>query len=212
MPVYGQGSITVEKEMRRDFCRGDGCRVATFCMENHWGTHVDCPAHFYEAGKTVDQYPADFWIFCDVEVVDVVVAPGALIGIEDIPDASNYACSLLLLRTGFGKYRRDTTYWDVNPGIKPDVADYLRLRYPKLRGVGFDFISVSSFRHRGLGREAHRAFLREDEGRELLLVEDMLLPAEMSQLKTVVVAPLILKGFDASPCTVWGMSENYSTS
>ena len=106
---------------------------------------------------------------------------------------------LLILKTGFEAYRQTEDYWGNNPGLLPELAEKLKNKCPRLRAVGMDFISVSSFNNRTLGREAHKAFLLVHD---LLLIEDMKLSEMTSQPKEVTIAPLMIDKIDGVPVTV----------
>jgi len=94
------------------------------------------------------------------------------------------------------------------PGIDPSLGILLRKEYPSIRAIGFDWISLSSYTNRELGREAHRIFLDpRKEGNPILVIEDMFLPWNMENLKQVLVAPLRVDGIDSSPCTIIGIFE-----
>jgi len=202
-PFYGgDGSFQIEK--LRSIEQGDSCNANKWSFPNHAGTHIDLPRHFVADGSCMDDYPPDFWLFTHVGVIDISdVKPGFVISAELF---ENFRISqdveLLLLKTGFGKIRTTPAYWRENPIFTPDLAGYLRNRIPRLRVFGFDTISVSSWYDRSMGREAHRAFLGGD--RPILLLEDMNLAMIDAQrvLSRVTVAPLLVAGADAAPCTV----------
>ncbi|MCD4652235.1 MAG: hypothetical protein K8S56_10695 [Candidatus Cloacimonetes bacterium] len=71
--------------------------------------------------------------------------------------------------------------------------------------IGMDFISVSSLRHREIGRSAHKSFLKLD----ILLIEDMSLSVLNSscEIKEVIALPLRFSNADGAPCTVIGYEE-----
>jgi kynurenine formamidase len=175
-------------------------------MENHWGTHVDCPAHFFSGGKAVSDYDAEFWFFEHPQVVNLDLQPGQLVSITNLTEHINFETDLLLLKTGWGAFRERSVYSLNGPGISPELGLYLRREYPGLRALGFDFISISSYANRAVGREAHRAFLDPaGENAPLPLIEDMNLSSDLSNLLAVWVAPLIVKEIDSAPCTVFAI-------
>jgi kynurenine formamidase len=63
-----------------------------------------------------------------------------------------------------------------------------------------DFISLTSYQNRELGREAHRMFLGGD--RPILLIEDMDLSKIMNSPKSISCIPLLINGLDGSPVTI----------
>ena len=69
-PIYGKGNgvdFTPDKQMSK----GDTCNTMKLSLLNHCGTHIELPYHFDPAGKTLTDFPPDFWIFNNVDIVDV---------------------------------------------------------------------------------------------------------------------------------------------
>jgi kynurenine formamidase len=204
MPVYGATVATMDIRTLRSMACGDSCNVSRLSLENHWGTHVDCPAHFFPDGRRVADYDAAEWRFSHPCVMDLPLGEGVLVTPEDVAGTPADA-DLLLIRTGFGRLRGSEAYSCRNPGIRPETGHWLRENRPLLRGIGFDFVSISSYLHRELGREAHRAFLDPDgPNSPLLIIEDMDLTAELTGLAEALVAPLRIEAIDSAPCTVYG--------
>ena len=89
--------------------------------------------------------------------------------------------------------------------LLPELAKYFKYNFTNLGAVGIDFISVSSLRHREIGRSAHKSFLKRD----ILLIEDMSLSVLNSscKLKEVIALPLRFSNADGAPCTVIGYEE-----
>ena len=108
---------------------------------------------------------------------------------------------MLLIKTGFEKYRAEEIYWQNSPGLHPKLAYWLKEKSPSLKAIGIDFISISNLNNRALGRQAHIAFLSKN----ILLIEDMKLSCVNSNLKTVIVLPLRVEGADGAPCTAIGI-------
>jgi len=112
---------------------------------------------------------------------------------------------ILLFNSGWGKYRNNKIYSCDNPGIHPEVGIYLREHFPRIRAIGIDWISISPYQDRELGREAHRAFLdQEGKNNSVLLIEDMDLSGDLKGLTEVWVSPLRVERVDSAPCTVIG--------
>ena len=202
-PVYG-ANPRVETRPDREMTHGDACNTAIFCFHNHSGTHLDAPLHFDPRGRGVDQLEPGELVFERVALVDVPALPGELIGPprlvrsqEQIADAE-----IVLLRTEFERRRGERAYIDENPELTPDLADWLRATGRALRAVGVDLISISAASHRDVGRMAHRRFLAPQEGRPLLVIEDMSLAHASSNIARLWVLPLRVRGGDGAPCTV----------
>lgn len=183
--------------------KGDSCNQSEWKLCNHIGTHVDAPFHFSNNGKTLDLYPASFWIFNHVHLVDLPTNESVVLEKGSWSEAIPLDCELLLIKTGFEKRRNTESYWAHNPGLSPDLGHWLRENRPHLRVVGFDFISITSYDNRPLGKVAHKAFLHEEhKGTPILAVEDMHLDKLFSSPKKVVISPLRIFEADGSPVTV----------
>lgn len=203
-PSYGNRDkviIRVNSSIKAGETANSSCLVLS---NNHIGTHIDVPRHFSVDGKRTIDYPIDKYVFEKCHVIDLPKKEACLIRPDDI--ASNPIDSdveLLLIRTGYEALRGLDAYWNDNPGLAPELADYFRRTFPKLRCVGFDFISVTSWKHRAEGKLAHKAFLAPDNGeREIWAIEDMSLKDAPVDLKRVVVAPLMVEDGNGTAVTV----------
>ena len=202
-PAYG-GNQAFFDEPDKQMDKGDSCNTRLWRMSNHMGTHIDFPRHFVSDGDTLDVYSAGFWVFKKLAVVFLRnVEPGQILAAKDLDlSAVPTDVEFLMIKTGFGDFRDNPKYWQSNPGLHPELAPRLRQDFPELKVVGFDLISLSSFAHRELGRQAHKAFL--DHPRPLLLLEDMDLTGVDRNLllQQAVIAPIRVKDADAAPCSV----------
>tara|TARA_B110000438_G_C15741678_1_gene618745 strand:- start:675 stop:1343 length:669 start_codon:yes stop_codon:yes gene_type:complete len=203
-PLYGNGkgiSITSDKKIEE----GDSCNTMNITLPNHSGTHIDLPCHFDLDGLSLSDYSANFWEFNNVELVDLSkkIKKYELITPDLLPEINNDKLDLLLIKTGFGNFRGSDKYTLQAPGISSELANDLRLRFPKIRCIGMDLISTTSFANRSEGRKAHHAFLNPESGNPVLLIEDMKLKG-IKALKKVIVAPLLIENIDGSPCTIFG--------
>jgi len=200
-PAYG-GKIRLSIKSIKSIINGDPSNEYEITIQNHWGTHIDAPNHFFSHGKKVIDYPPDFWVFIHPKVIDVTIKENEILNTLDFNLLDNDT-DLLLLRSGWSKRRDEDAYCIANPGIDPNIAMALRKNLPELRAVGIDWISVSSFKNRELGRMAHRNFLNPDgPNNPILIIEDMDLPDNLEGLQYVIVIPLRFEGIDSSPCTV----------
>lgn len=208
VPVYGRCDTELDLKQIKNRSAGDSCNTFWFGMENHWGTHVDAPAHFFDNGLRICNYPPDYLFFDNPQLLDLEVEKGELIGIETLNGKINKSADILLLKTGFHKFRGDEKYRLYAPGIKAEVGFWLREEYGNIRAIGFDFISLSSFQNREEGRASHKAFLDPDaKGNPILIVEDMNLCDDLNGINKVIVAPLLIEGIDSAPCIVMGILE-----
>ena len=171
---------------------------------NHIGTHIDVPRHFSIDGmRTIDYTIADF-VFENCVLVEIPRDSACLLKPSDFDNLLiKRNVDLLLIRTGFEAKRGTDDYWNNNPGLSPDLASYFRGKYPKLRCVGFDFISVTSWKFRKEGRLAHKSFLTPENGaKEIWVIEDMSLVYAPLMINRVIVSPLLAEDGNGAPVTV----------
>lgn len=211
-PAYGGGE-RIQVVPDRQIKQGDTSNTLKFAASNHIGTHIDFPLHFLADGKSATEYPADFFVF----------KSAAVVWLENLPRASHISVQILqeyfskhlppadteilLLRTGASLWRHEDDFVFQNIGIGLDVADFVRKRMPRLRAIGMDMISTTSFANRPLGREVHKQMLAGD--RPICLIEDMdLEPLQGWRGFEVVVLPLRIEGADGAPCTIIARRSN----
>ena len=206
-PLYGTEKSLFDVRQMKSLLKGDSCNKFIFTLGSHYGTHVDFPNHFFDLPQKTIEYPPDSWIFDSPYVLNIEVLPNQILRRSDFPELPAL-CDILLLKTQFQSYRGSNLYNSGNPGIHAEVGQWLRQEYPNLRAIGFDFISLSSCRNPELGRMAHKAFLDpKGDNQPILIIEDMDLSHDLSQLKQLWMAPLRIEHIDSSPCTIFGVCE-----
>jgi len=204
-PLYG-GEKGVFIEKRSQISKGASSNTKYLKLPNHSGTHIDFPNHFSDLGKTINEYPASFWHFNKVCMISFQANNDEIID-ESIVNHFNIPkdTEFLILNTGFGENRDLDIYWNNNPGLSPNLAIALKSICPNLKIVGFDFISVSSYQNRILGREAHKEFLINND---ILLIEDMKLnEIHNDTIKSITALPLLIDKIDGAPITVIAANE-----
>jgi kynurenine formamidase len=206
-PIYGGGErpkIEMNVVPVNDQVTMKQCRIS---FSNHSGTHIDAPAHFIKNGKAVGAYEIEYFIFNKPIMIDCPKNEAELITVNDLKGDFSGA-DIIIFRTGFGCYRKEDIYCFSNPGIAPETIDRLRRDCSGLRAIGIDSISVSSYKKRAQGREAHRlAFIEGYPSTPLLLIEDMDLSDIGGELKKIYAIPLLAEKVDSMPCTVFGEIE-----
>lgn len=207
-PSYGNRDrffVRTNSSIKKGESANSSCWIFS---NNHIGTHIDAPRHFSEFGKRTYDIPINDYIFDNVQLIDIQCKEGRLITsidlmkfVEDI----SIDVELLLIRTGYENYRNQDKYWNDNPGLSHELADFFRLKFKKLRCVGFDFISLTSWKYREEGRKSHQAFLcpKKDEDKEILIIEDMALSKIITPLKQVIVAPLFVEDGNGGAVTIF---------
>lgn len=197
-PQYG-GADDIEIRPNSSILNGDSANSTLLHFPNHVGTHIDLPHHFSDTGKNLDDFNADFWVFQHPFVLNYRAQKEEIINFETELTEIPADTDLLIINTGFQKFRGEKEYWNNNPGLAPELAKKLRTCCPELKAVGFDFISLTSYQNRMLGREAHKSFLVENE---ILIIEDMDLSSVPVNLKSVTALPLMVENIDGGPITI----------
>lgn len=188
---------------------GEGHLANTGIVEiyTHYGTHCDLPYHFLDDGVDMTALDHRDFIFDRPRVVDVPLGDRELVTAAHLEphDAAIAGADLLLLRSGFERHRASDRhrYEHDGPGFADDAARYLR-RFPDLRGVGLDWLSLCAVSNQDPGVAAHRTLLRADDaGRFVTIFEDVALSAlDGATPARVLAMPLFIDGLDGSPCTV----------
>ncbi len=206
-PLYG-GADDLKFEPASSIESGDTANTLLLRFPNHAGTHVDVPYHFFKNGKKLTDYNVSFWIFDRPQLIDVSCEDGYLVAYSDISSIIRDETDLLLIRTGYEKYRFEPEYWQKNPGLSANLAINLRLNHSNIRAVGVDVISATSRLNREEGRKTHREFLGSQyDSAPIVLIEDMSLVNYPNNISTVVVVPLMIAHADGAPCTIIGVND-----
>ena len=204
-PMYG-GKKGFLSEFLSSIEKGDTANTQKWEFPNHLGTHIDFPFHFHQNGQTADDFTADFWVIQgkSTQILDVDLKDNnLLISYEDVKNKNlNFNAKFIILKTGFGRYRSQEKYWKNNPGLSMDFSEWIINNFKKIKIIGLDSISISSWQHREVGREVHKKLLSPEK--PILIIEDMNLSKVTSDsiIKKIYIAPLMVNKSDGSPCTI----------
>jgi kynurenine formamidase len=192
----------------------NGYFTRSFWMLEHYGTHLDAPAHFPPGKATVDQIPVK-QLFGPAVVIDVRAESGrdadyqlGSARVEEwekrhgrIPEGS-----IVLLRTGWSsrwpdaqKYRNQDAKGKMHfPGFSAEAAKLLIER--KVSGLGCDTLSIDH------GASSDYAVHHLALGAGLYQLENL---ADMSELPEtgafLIVAPIKLEGGSGGPVRVFAL-------
>lgn len=171
---------------------------------NHSSTHIDAPAHVFLEGRPLNSFGLDDLTFNSPALIDVATENAELIQPEQLTQVSTLssATDLLLLRTRHCRYRQSdpTRFIENGPGLGLRAVDFLLKSLRHLRAVGVDCISVTSAQHLEEGVLTHRALLGAST--PVLIIEDLNLLQDLTNLARVFVIPVFIEGVDSSWCTV----------
>jgi len=172
---------------------------------NHLGTHIDVPLHIDPVGDSITSIPLIDWFFNNITLIDIPLNESKLITVNDInSNKIEKETELLLIRTNYESFRNNSKYWNDNPGIAPEVASFLRVNFSHLRCIGFDFISLTSWKFRSIGKESHKSFLMPEPNESpILIIEDMSLINVRSKIEWVLVSPIFVSNSNGAPVTIF---------
>src|SRR5437899_520913 len=192
----------------------NGYFTRSFWMLEHYGTHLDAPAHFPPGKTTVDQIPVE-QLFGPAVVIDAR-AEGAKDADYQLPAARVETWekghgripegAIVLLRTGWAsrwpdaqKYRNQDTKGKMHfPGVSLEAAKLLIER--KVSGLGCDTMSIDC------GASGDFAVHHLALGAGLYHLENL---ADLSALPQtgafMVVAPIKLEGGSGGPVRVFAL-------
>ena len=202
-PTYSnQGGF--KRESISSIKKGRTSNSESWSFNNHIGTHIDFPRHFFNEGKSSSDYSLPFFIFNNIGIIFLDKTPKSnqIIDYELIKNECNQIeknIEVLILKTGFEKYREEKIYWSDNPSFHKDVGVKLKEKFKKLQIFGFDTISLTSVNNKGMGKLAHLEFLQKDSS--ILIIEDMKLSLidKLHLPEEIIISPLMIKNSDGSP-------------
>ncbi len=192
----------------------NGYFTRSFWMLEHYGTHLDAPAHFPPGKTTVDQIPVK-QLFGPAVVIDVRAESGkdadyqlGTARVEEwekrrgrIPEGA-----IVLLRTGWAsrwpdarKYRNQDAQGKMHfPGFSPEAAKLLIER--KVSGLGCDTLSIDH------GASTDYAVHHLALGAGLYHLENLPDMSEMPETGAfLIVAPIKLEGGSGGPVRVFAL-------
>jgi arylformamidase len=191
MAVY-QGSPEVNFTNSSSMKRRDPYNVTGISMSSHTGTHIDCPAHFFQNGKTLD----------DISL-EILIGPVKVINVQNCKSISRKILEKIdfgrnerilfktdhsMLRDRYSRFRSNYVHMEV------DACGYLVQRGIKL--VGIDTFSVDSFETQDY--MCHKVLL----GAGVVIIEMVdLKDVEPGDYSMVCLPLKILKG-DGAPARV----------
>jgi kynurenine formamidase len=187
-------------------------------MHTHLGTHIDFPLHMIPESKSSDDYTLEDLSGEGVAVDLSYKGDGEEITEEDLAKYSDHIKfgDMVFLFTGWSKKRSVTTIYLFKwPYLGEDATNFLVDK--GVRIIGIDTLSIGGWGGKMAvkgpltktsSRKIHKIFF--DAG--VLVVEevanlDKVLMGNKVARAFFVIAPLAIKGVEASPCRVFTISD-----
>ena len=173
------GDPKPRREVLRDFAQGDTYHLTAFSMCAHNGTHVDAPAHFLQAGDTVEKIPLEKTVgYCFVAESENDIDAARAAEILAAAGASHPEAAVRILLKGKGQV--------LAAGAAVFAAKGVLLLGVEGQTVGAAEVTVS----------LHRTLLSAG----VVLLEGLRLQAVPEGVYLLCAAPLLLGGGDGAPC------------
>ncbi len=207
-PVEVLGLMKPNIKWRAKFGDGQGKsnQTSNIEMSSHNGTHIDAPYHVLADGAKINDYEISNFVFTNPLIIECPKRDMGKIEVNDLQNHFNdlKRCNLLLIYTGFSKYRFNKTerYVKKSPGFSVEVAECIVNNFPNIRSIGIDFMGIENIMEgRNTGWKVHKILLGSNPN--YFVIEDMnIAPAVGKKLKRVYVAPIRMIGTEASPVTI----------
>lgn len=177
-----------------------GSHITELDISSHSGTHMDAPVHFIEGGKSIDQFPPDFFTGM-AYTIHIEAKEFEEINVGELEKYNEFMdeAKILFISTGWENKWKTADYAWKYPYLSSEAANYIVKK--KFKFIGIDTISVDPSVKSGRrnGSPAHKALL----GNEILIIENLkgLLPITNKMVR-VMSFPLKIKSCDGAPVRV----------
>ncbi len=202
MPKKWAGKFKSEtRRIMGDFVASD------IAMSVHLGTHIDAPLHYFKEGKSIDDFPAEFF-FGEAAVIRLQKGPSEAVTAADLENAGGHvqAGDIVLIATGWSNATYGTeSFWADSPYLSKDAIEWLVGKRVKM--VGTDFTAEYAVRLKEKTVEdyiLHKTFLENG----ILNLEYVTNLGDIRRDRVKVYAlPLKLHGLEASPTRAIAVEE-----
>jgi kynurenine formamidase len=152
------------EDSRSFYEEGTTFQIGKIEMVSNTGTYIDCPFHRFADGKDLSEVGLES--FADLDAIVIRIPYTETLAIKakyfEGHDVRNKA---VLVQTGWDKFWNTDNYFNANPHLTGEAAEYLRDNGAKL--VGIDSVNIDDIT--GNSRPVHTTLL----GAEILIVEHL---------------------------------------
>ncbi|MDO4570051.1 MAG: cyclase family protein [Planctomycetia bacterium] len=183
-----------------------GFRVRALSFGSHQGTHFDAPAHVFEGGKFLEEYPLERFDATARKVDLGTLRPQECVGVERLRthERAFDTCDHILLWTHWAESAESfslSEYFRSSPFLSREAAEWIASK--KIALLGLDIPSPDAFGDENL--PSHRALLEADT----LLLENLCRLGELPEgdFFRLTALPLPLAHAEGSPARAiarWG--------
>ncbi len=166
------------------------CEISKLSLCAHSGAHIDTPAHFFQNGRRIDEYPVSSFI---LPAIVVEISDKKVIQPADFSEVGLCEGAAVLFKTensltGIccnGAYSDDYVY------LSPEAAEFCVQQ--KLSLAGIDYLTIEQPGNDNF--PAHKTLLKNN----VLILESIRLDGINPGEYTLICLPLKIKNGEASP-------------
>ena len=183
-------------------------QTSMLAFSDHVSTHIDAPAHFHPAGKTIDEMPPELfmetpalWLDCSGKEPGEEIAPGELAEALSAAGEEINPGDAVLIYTGCSRRWGKPDYRQCVRPMSPGAVKWLLGRGVGLFGVDGPEIDTDPIEW-----PAHK-LLREHD---FYIIENLALWPTVIELPhrfQMIAAPLAIRGATAAPCRVVAITD-----
>jgi len=187
--VHWPGDPQVNVKRVKDIEQGDSANLSMISMGAHSGTHVDAPVHFIKGGKGIDEVSPETLVGRArvIEIADTESVKPDELNQQQIQPGER----ILFKTCNSSRVWQSDKFVEDFVFISDSAARFLVER--KVRTVGIDYLSVSSYRHGG--SEVHKILLTGG----VWIIEGLDLSEVVAGEYELICLPLKLVGGDGAP-------------
>ena len=178
-------------------------RLTNITMNSHTGTHIDAPSHFFEGGRTISDFPVDYFIGKALVIDCRALAQGENITKELILNYKDKldGVDILLFLTGWDKKWGSDEYFKDYPLLDTWASSYICKN--RIRGIGFDTPSIDLPTD-----ETHYRHMRILSDNNIFVVENLTnLDLIGEEPVKFIALPLNITDADGAPARVVAISD-----
>ena len=152
------------EESKKHYEEGTQFQIGKIEMVTNTGTYIDCPFHRFEDGKDLSEVSLESFVDLDAIVIRVPFSETIEITEHHLKN-HNLKNKAVLIHTEWDTHWNTDSYFENNPYLTKEAAEYLRDSGVKLVGIDSHNIDDTS----GKNRPVHTTLL----GAEILIVEHL---------------------------------------
>jgi arylformamidase len=186
----------------------DGRNTTHVHIGTHSGTHIDAPSHFIQDGASISEFSLDRF-HGNALIVDLTnVKPREEVRVallENVLNSHQGEYDAILLNFNWSRFYGSAQYYSDQPYLSNESMEFLCSLNPSI--IGYDLAMPDNPKD-GYGSDCDSPMHKLALGKNILLLENLLLPLSLANEIELVAFPLNLLGLDGSPVRAVGRVRN----